>query len=65
MPAGALDILFSITSRTALGPTQLPIHLVLGALSVLRLKNEWSSTSIPPVYLHGMDKETFSSGSFW
>jgi len=62
--------LFVTTSRTALVPTQHPIHWVPGALSLEvkwmgfeadlsppsspKVKNVWSYTSTPPVLLHGV-----------
>jgi hypothetical protein len=57
--------LFDTISIPALGPNQLPIQWVLGALFlgvkltahlhlVLMLKNVWHYTSTPPVHLHGM-----------
>jgi hypothetical protein len=62
--------LFVTTSRPALGPTQLPIQSVSGALSLgvkrsgrevdysppsnAEVKNEWSYTSTPPMRLHGV-----------
>jgi hypothetical protein len=61
--------LFTTASKTALGPTQLPIQWVPGALSlgvkrpgreadhtqlVPRSKNEWNYTSTPPIILHGV-----------
>jgi hypothetical protein len=69
-PAGLGIFLFTTTSRTSLGPTQPPIHLVQGALSLgikrpgreadhsppssAEVKNAWSYTSTPPVRLHGV-----------
>jgi hypothetical protein len=62
--AGARDLLFSKTSRPALGPTQHPIERVLGffqgikrpgreidhsSLSTAQVKNEWSYTSTAPI----------------
>jgi len=60
----------------ALGPTQLPNQWVLGVVSwskvtrVLPLNhslpsgvevdNEWSSTSIPPICLHGVDMDNLT-----
>jgi len=29
-----------------------------------KVKNEWSCTSAPPLYLHGMDKTTFLNTGF-
>jgi hypothetical protein len=62
--------LFTIASRTALGPTQAPIQWVPGALSLevkwpgreadhsppssAEVKNAWSYTSTPPVRFHGV-----------
>jgi hypothetical protein len=62
--------LLTTASRTALGPTQLPIQWVTGALSLGvkrlgheadhsllstgKMKNEWSYTSPPPIRLHGV-----------
>jgi hypothetical protein len=62
-PAGTGNFLFTIASRTALGPTQPPIQWVPGALSVgakrpgreadhsppssAEVKNTWSYNSIP------------------
>ena len=67
--------LFSKTSRPAMGPTQLPIHWMSGAL-ILRLKqhdlkvdhsppcaevkNEWRYTFTPPIHLQGVDRDNFS-----
>jgi hypothetical protein len=61
--------LFITASRTDLGPTQLPIQWVPGALSLgvkrpgreadhsplssAEVKNAWSYTSTPPISLHG------------
>jgi hypothetical protein len=63
-------ILFTTASRTALGPTQPPIHWVPGALSPgvkhpgheadhsppssSEVKNAWSYISTPPIRLHGV-----------
>jgi hypothetical protein len=62
--------LFTTASRTALGPTQPPLHWVLGALSLgikgpgreadhsspssAEVNNAWSYTSTPPLRLHGV-----------
>jgi hypothetical protein len=62
--------LFVTLSRTALGPTQPPLQLVPGALSLevkrpgreadhstpssAEAKNAWSYTSTPPIYIHGV-----------
>jgi hypothetical protein len=62
--------LFTTASRPALDPTQPPIQLVPGALSLgvkrpgreadlsptstAEVKNAWSYASIPPLHLHGM-----------
>jgi hypothetical protein len=62
--------LFTITSRTALGPTHPPIQWVPGALplgvkrpgreadhsppSSAEVKNTWSYISTPPIRLHGV-----------
>jgi hypothetical protein len=62
-PGGLGNFLFTTVSRTALGPTQLPIQWVLGALSLgvkrpereadhsppssAEVKNAWSYTSTP------------------
>jgi hypothetical protein len=62
--------LFTTASRSALGPTRLPIQWVLGALSLevkrpapeadhsslpnAELKNAFSCISTPPVRLHGV-----------
>jgi hypothetical protein len=61
---------FTTASRPALEPTQPPIQLVQGALSLgvkrpgrevdhsppssAEVKNAWSYTSTPSIYLHGM-----------
>jgi hypothetical protein len=61
---------FTTVSRPVLGPTQLLIQWVPGALSLgvrrpgseadysppssAKVKNAWSYTSTPPVSLHGM-----------
>jgi hypothetical protein len=62
--------LFTTVSRTVLGPTQPPIQLVQGALSlgvkrpgreadepppsIAEVKNAWNYTSIPTVHLNGV-----------
>jgi hypothetical protein len=62
--------LFTTVSRPALGPTQPPIQLVPGTLSVgvnrpgreadhsptsiVEVKNAWTYTSTPPTVLHGL-----------
>ena len=65
--------LFSKTSRLTLGPTQPPIQCVLGLFpdgTAARAwcqplstegKNELSYTHTPPICLHGMDTENFTS----
>jgi hypothetical protein len=63
-------VLFTTTSRTALGPTQPPVQWVLGALSLgvkrpergadhspqsgAEAKNAWNYTSTPAIHLHGV-----------
>jgi hypothetical protein len=63
-------LLFTITSIPALGPTQLPIQWVSGVLwlgvkrpgheddhlppSGAEVKNAWSYTFTPPIFLHGV-----------
>ena len=51
--------------QTSPGAYPASYSLGWGAFSLLRLKNERSCTFIPPVYLHDMVRETFSSGRFW
>jgi hypothetical protein len=62
------NFLFDTVSTAVLGPTQLPIHWVLKALSLgvkkpgrdadhsppssAEVKNAWNYTSIPPICLH-------------
>jgi hypothetical protein len=69
-PAELVIFLFTTASRPALGPTQPPIQLAQGALSLgvkrpwreaehtppssADFKNTWSYTATPPVRLHGM-----------
>jgi len=33
--------------------------------SIAEVKNEWSCTPIPPICLHGVDRDTFTSRSEW
>jgi len=67
---GVVIFLVTTASRPALGPTQPPIQLVLGALSLgvkqsghetdhsppysTEFQNAWSYITIPPIRLHGM-----------
>jgi len=73
IPVGQEILLFSKLSRLVLGPTQ-PIQFVLGVKQlghevnhspplVLRVKNEWSCTSIFLICLHGVDRENITF--FW
>jgi hypothetical protein len=70
IPLGTREFLFSETSTSALGPSQ-PWGSFLGVKwskhevdnslpSSAEVKNEWSFTSIHPVYLHGFDREKFT-----
>ena len=65
--------MFSKTSRPTLHPTtyavgtrvhswvKQPSHGVYHSVpSIVEVKNEWSWTSTPLVYLHGVDRESFT-----
>jgi len=47
-------------SKPALGPTQPPVQCVLGpkahhsSPTSAKVKSSWSSTSAPPIHIHGM-----------
>jgi hypothetical protein len=53
-PGRDKSFLFSKSSRSALRPKLTPIKWVL------EVKNEWSHTSAPAIYLHIMDSNTLT-----
>ena len=57
IPAGKSIFLYSKISRTVLGSTQLSIGTPSCSGEV---KNEWSFTTTPHVYLHGENSDDFS-----
>jgi len=72
IPVGERAFLFSTKHGLALGPTQLPNQWVLDSFAGVKcpqcevkcslpssdeVKNKWSYTSTPPLYLHGLERE--------
>jgi hypothetical protein len=71
IPVGERAILFCITSRPALGPTQPPTEgeprvdrtgreVNHSSRSSAEVRNKWSCTSTPTQYLNGVDRENFT-----